>query len=149
MLRTALDWLPQRQAVDSLILSAGVNGNAFDLSPEAPSSLNDESALRLLEPSTSTVQVNLVSVLQTVQLAVKFGMGLEAAKGQEGRTMALGDKSITLIGSLAGYRALPRAADYSAAKWGIRGIFRSLRQQLPQLGMRINMVAPSFVRTLL
>lgn len=141
MLQNALSWVPQGTAIDSLIACAGVNGNPFDLSPEDPSELPSENAMKLLSGSTATMQINLINVVQMVQLVVKYGMGLKSPSTGPGL------KSVTLIGSLASYRALPRAVDYSAAKWGIRGAFRSLRQQLPQIGVRTNIVAPGFVKT--
>lgn len=148
MLQEVLSWLGQGEAVDALVLSAGINGTPFDLTPVDPFALADNDVAPALEAAkrlAATVQINLISILQCTQLVVKYGMGLRL--GREGEAVSLGRKSVTLIGSMAGYRALPRAADYSASKWGARGAFRSLRQQLPKVGVRINMIAPAFVKT--
>ncbi|CAK4034375.1 Hypothetical predicted protein [Lecanosticta acicola] len=148
MIKAALAWVPGGEAIDAAILSAGVNGNPFDLSPEDPSALSTPEAWQAVERNAKTLNVNLTAVLQCVQLVVKYGMGLPTSQSQSAPTSAKASvKSITLIGSLASYRALPRAVDYSASKWGVRGAFRSLRQQLPKIGVRINMIAPGFVKT--
>lgn len=146
MLRAALEWLPEGEAIDAAVLSAGINGNPFDLSPEPPSRLAQPDALEFASRTAATLNVNLLAVVQSVQLLVKFGMGLTALPS-EATSARSTVKSITLMGSVGSYRALPRAVDYSASKWGVRGAFRSLRQQLPKVNCRINLIAPGFVKT--
>lgn len=149
MVRAALEWIPQGEAIDAAILSAGVNGNPFDLEPGDPSELADTESLQTVERSAATLNVNLTAVLQCVQLIVKYGMGISAItpSNSPDTIMPATAKSIALIGSVGSYRALPRAVDYSASKWGLRGAFRSLRQQLPKIGVRVNLIAPGFVKT--
>ena len=50
-------------------------------------------------------------------------------------------KSLVVISSLAGYLEL-RSADYTASKWAIRGLFRSTRSKMEDLGYRMNLIAP-------
>lgn len=144
MLRNALQWLPDDEALDAAVFSAGINGNQFDITPEDPSALSNPGSLDLVGKNAATLNVNLVAMLQCIQLTIKYGMGLNSSTDS---WTGPSEKSVTLVGSLASYRALPSAADYSAAKWGVRGMFRSLRQLAPKVGVRVNLVAPGFVRT--
>ena len=145
MLRDALAWVPAGEAMDAAIFSAGINDNHFDFSPEDPAALSKPETLELVGRNAATLNVNLIAVLQCVRLVVKYGMGLSTPQTQSSARPTV--KSITLIGSLASYRSLPRAVEYSASKWGVRGMFRSIRQILPKAGVRVNMVAPGFVKT--
>jgi 5'-hydroxyaverantin dehydrogenase len=57
---------------------------------------------------------------------------------------------LCFISSLAGYGDLPFSADYSATKWGVRGMWRSLRgpRGVNSLGgVQANLIAPTFLRT--
>ena len=71
-------------------------------------------------------------------------MGLSADKPVGIQSSA---KSIVLVGSMAGFRFLPNKPDYTAAKYGTRGLFKCLRQELPKLGVRLNLLAPYFIAT--
>lgn len=54
---------------------------------------------------------------------------------------------VALTGSVAGYRGLPRAAAYSATKAGLIAMAESLAMDLADLGVRISVINPGFVRT--
>lgn len=61
-------------------------------------------------------------------------------------------KQIVFMSSLAGYVALPMSCDYQAAKFGVRGLFKSLRTRTGVLGegkpmLRCNLIAPTFIKT--
>jgi len=54
--------------------------------------------------------------------------------------------SIVVVSSLAGLVGLPGAAAYTAAKSGLTGLVRALAAEWAPRGIRVNAVAPGFVR---
>ncbi|KAG4438277.1 hypothetical protein IFR05_006259 [Cadophora sp. M221] len=141
MFTTALDLLPGRE-IDVLIPCAIIMGDFWDYKPLNPSALIDNTAI---EPTTKTFQVGLLGTYYSSLLCARYCMGLHASSCQpSGLTY---DKSIILIGSLASYGSLPGSPEYTAVKWGVRGLFRSLRVELLKTGVRVNMLAPTFIDT--
>jgi 3-oxoacyl-[acyl-carrier protein] reductase len=55
--------------------------------------------------------------------------------------------TILNISSVAALQGLPGAPDYSAAKAGIIGITRSVAQEVSGSGIRVNAIAPGWIRT--
>jgi 5'-hydroxyaverantin dehydrogenase len=83
--------------------------------------------------------------MYTVSAAMRFGMGLHKQEPIAERT----DKSIIMLASLAGYSGTPGLCDYTASKWGVRGLQRSLLDdaQVSSSPVRFNLIAPYFVAT--
>ncbi len=54
---------------------------------------------------------------------------------------------IAVVGSLAGYRGMPKAAPYSASKGALMNFIDSLRIDLYPLGVRCVLISPGFVDT--
>ncbi|MCH8133385.1 MAG: SDR family NAD(P)-dependent oxidoreductase, partial [Myxococcales bacterium] len=54
---------------------------------------------------------------------------------------------LVAIGSLAGYRGLPRTAAYSASKAAVYNFFESLRIDLRGTGVDITVITPGYVRS--
>lgn len=120
--------------LDHAIANAGVKGNTF---PE-PSTIDRDTDPP--EPVPSQIQTSLIGAFYTAYLANHY---IARPSAEEGARV----RSLTLIGSLAGYSGLPWRPDYTAAKFGMRGIMRSLRQPLITTGMRVNLIAPGYVET--
>ena len=57
------------------------------------------------------------------------------------------DTLLVLQGSLAGYIDLRGSPQYTASKWAVRGLLRSLRRTSLAHGTRVNYIAPWFVNT--
>ena len=60
---------------------------------------------------------------------------------------AAGLSSIVNVSSIAGRMGMPIRASYCAAKAGIEGFTRSLAAEWAEFGIRVNAVAPGYVRT--
>jgi short-subunit dehydrogenase len=80
------------------------------------------------------MQANVQGVLNTVQPLLEPMM--RRRKGQ-----------IVLIGSLAGFNALPDAPSYCASKAAVMTYGLALREAMRGTNVRINVVCPGFVRT--
>ena len=80
------------------------------------------------------VRLNLLGVAYGIE-AVLPGM-LERRAGH-----------LVAVSSLAGYRGLPGAAAYSAAKAGVTNLMESLRIELRPQGVDVTVLLPGFVRT--
>ena len=61
--------------------------------------------------------------------------------------MSAGGGSIVNISSLAGLAGLPRRNAYTASKHGVAGLTRALASEWGQQGIRVNAVAPGYIRT--
>jgi NAD(P)-dependent dehydrogenase (short-subunit alcohol dehydrogenase family) len=53
-----------------------------------------------------------------------------------------GSGSVVNIGSIAGVQAYPLRSPYSASKWGLEGLTRTLAAEVGPDGVRVNLVAP-------
>jgi short-subunit dehydrogenase len=107
--------------IDRLILNAGGGTRAL---PEHLTS----------EQIRATIELNLFGVVNFIEAALPAL--LEQGNGQ-----------IVAIGSIAGYRGLPRAASYGAAKAALMNYIESLRIDLAPRGISVTLAAPGFVMT--
>jgi short-subunit dehydrogenase len=107
--------------IDRLILNAGGGGRSL---PEHLTSDEIRAALEL----------NLFGVVNFVEAALPAL--LQQGSGQ-----------IVAVGSIAGYRGLPRAASYGAAKAALMNYIESLRIDLAPRGILVTLAAPGFVVT--
>lgn len=60
---------------------------------------------------------------------------------------AQGHGHLVFVGSLAGYRGLPRALGYGASKAGVMSLAETLRCELEGSGIDVQMAAPGFIRS--
>ena len=82
------------------------------------------------------------NVIQT-NLSSVFAVSREVVKCM----LVAGTGSIVNISSMAAQYGIPRVIAYSAAKTGIEGMTRAMATELSPLGIRINCVAPGFIKT--
>lgn len=145
LFRNALTWLKELgsdRTIDHVICSAGVESGELDIDPVHPDDfLQGRSPTEA--PRSRSIQISILGSLHTVTAAMRYGMGLHQSGSD------FGDKSITLIASLAGYAGMSLRSDYTASKWGVRGLFRSLLDDRTSDAspVRINLIAPYFVAT--
>jgi len=107
--------------IDRLILNAGGGSRAL---PEHLTSDEIRAALEL----------NLFGVVNFIEAALPA-------------LLQQGNGQIVAIGSIAGYRGLPRAASYGAAKAALMNYIESLRIDLAPRGIAVTLAAPGFVIT--
>jgi short-subunit dehydrogenase len=64
-----------------------------------------------------------------------------------GRMARRGEGGIVLVGSAAGFHALPFAAAYAGSKAGIAQFAQALRLGVKQYGVHVTLVSPGFIDT--
>ncbi|MGA9648353.1 SDR family NAD(P)-dependent oxidoreductase, partial [Pedobacter sp.] len=72
-----------------------------------------------------------------------FAISREVVK----KMLFVGAGNIVNISSMAAQYGIPKVIAYSAAKTGIEGMTRAMATELSPLGIRINCVAPGFIKT--
>lgn len=123
-------------SIDVVVAAAGVGGSWFiEEKDESPSLEKDPPLPR---QSAAAFDVNAKGVYYTSKLAQHYfalPSSTSSPSDQHSR------KSLIVISSLAGYLELNNV-DYTASKWAVRGIFRSARSKMEDLGYRMNLIAP-------
>lgn len=154
LFKAAVAFSPQR-TVDIVIPNAGIAG------PSLAHWLMDtprDAAGDPLAPPSRVTDVNYMAVFNTVHAAMYF---FKAFPGDDhfpaGATPpadapAPPTKLVVLVSSMGGYTPMPSVLNYNSAKWGVRGLFWSLRNVERILGpgapgFRVNLIAPTWVRT--
>ena len=87
------------------------------------------------EPKLNIFEVDAVGVLLTTKLALWYFRKQNGAGPKE-------DLSLVLQGSVTGYVDIYGAPQYTASKFAVRGLLRSLRQSEQAHGIRVNLIAP-------
>ncbi|KAF2625291.1 NAD(P)-binding protein [Macroventuria anomochaeta] len=90
---------------------------------------------KLKEPDRRVLNVDMDAASDTTKLAIHY-----LRNNQEGG-------EIVLTASLAGYLASAGAPLYSAAKHGVVGLMRALKQECAKLGISISVIAPGITVT--
>ena len=94
------------------------------------------------EPPKGTVDINITGVLYTTNLAFYY---FKATRDIDAN-VAKDKRHLLLIGSLAGYGDHPLVGDYTASKWAVRGLWKSIRGHSALLGgIRMNLLAPTWI----
>jgi 3-oxoacyl-[acyl-carrier protein] reductase len=94
-----------------------------------------------------TLGVNLDSVFGLVQAAVAQMDRQERTRGENESTAHEATGHIVLISSTAGQRGEAFHADYAVTKGALISLTKSLSSELAPRGIRVNCVAPGWVRT--
>lgn len=127
--------------IDIIAAVAGIGGKSFELfHEEARPSLEVDPV-----PTGSvdrTIDVNLKGVHYTSQLA-HYYFGLPSTSSANSTVR----KSLTFVASVVSYCDFRQIADYSASKWGVRGLFRAIRTPMEEQGYRVNLIAPWIMDT--
>ena len=133
------------KSLDFVVAAAGVGGHAFVAEDEEPPTLEKD-------PTPPPIfglalDVNAKGVLYTSKLAQHY-FGLPPSSQPSPRNDATKEprKCLVVMSSVAGYLEI-RAAGYTASKWAVRGLFRSTRSKMEDLGYRINLIAPWVIDT--
>lgn len=166
-LQTALDFVQEGAKVficdadaaalqRTLAAHPALAGRLCDVSQEAPVAALFEQALQTLGgldvlvncagiagPTAPVAEMAFADWRQclAVNLDATFLCCREAARilGEQG------SGAIVNLSSTAGLYGFPRRAPYASAKWAIRGLTKTLAQELGPLGVRVNCVCPGSV----
>lgn len=111
--------LSRHGRIDRLILNAGGGGRTL-----AENLTSDE--------IRAVLELNLFGVVNFIEAALPA-------------MLRRGSGQIVAVGSIAGYRGLPRAASYGAAKAALMNYMESLRIDLEPKGISVTLAAPGFV----
>jgi 3alpha(or 20beta)-hydroxysteroid dehydrogenase len=104
--------------------------------------VNNAGVLGAFTPLVDTTVENFMRVLSINLVGTFLGMKTAAPAMKDS-----GGGSIVNISSTAGMWGVPFAADYTASKWGIRGITKTAALELGRDGIRVNSVHPGGVLT--
>ncbi|KAK3117638.1 hypothetical protein LTR53_000766 [Teratosphaeriaceae sp. CCFEE 6253] len=131
------------KTLDIAVLFAGVSGHRKNLVDAVLQEAGDPSLGSLPdEPPKTAMEVNLTGVYNCAYLAMHyFRMPLPESTTPQPK------KSLVLVSSMMGYVDCTYNTDYGVSKYGVRGLFRSLRSQAYKLNMRVNNIAPGYVLT--
>ncbi|KAK3058862.1 hypothetical protein LTR09_000427 [Extremus antarcticus] len=121
--------------IDHAVANAGLGEQLGMFDPE----LTLETVRQEPKKAMSTVDVNLKGVLYFANIASVY-----LRQGEGG-----GDRSLTLLSSVAGFREDPGLNVYVAAKHGVLGLMRVLRELLiqPPFKIRTNAISPWMTKT--
>lgn len=132
--KSALSFSPSG-TLDIVIPNAGLGGTNWirEMPTDLPEGADPP------RPNTKVYEVNLIAVHYTAYLGLYYFRQAPASDTK---------RQILFVSSLAGYGELPLEVDYQAAKYGVRGIFKSLRKSGdPFGGVRFNLLAPTFIKS--
>ena len=118
-----------------MVAAAGVGGQPFIAENEEPASLDKDPPLP--QSADLSIGVNAKGVYYTCKLAQHY-FALPSSTQIKATPFR---KCLVVISSLAGYLEI-NAADYTASKWAVRGLFRSTRSKMEDSGYRMNLIAP-------
>jgi len=94
------------------------------------------------KPFAEVTDAEFYNVIQTNVLSV-FAISREVSKVM----IAAGKGSIINISSMAAQYGIPKVIAYTAAKSAIEGMTKAMGVELSPLGIRVNCVAPGFIKT--
>lgn len=104
--------------------------------------LVNNAGINMKKPFIEVTDEDFASVIQT-NLSSVFAISREVVK----KMIEAKSGSIVNISSMAAQYGIPKVIAYSAAKTGIEGMTRAMATELSPMGIRINCVAPGFIKT--
>lgn len=143
----AAEFAPSK-TIDVAVLFAGVDGERrglVDLVLDQPAPAEAAEATPA-KPAYKALEVNLIGEYMSTYLALHYFRLPSASSSSSGSSASL-RKSLVLISSMTGYMDLPYNTGYATSKYGVRGLFRSIRGEGKKVNARINNVAPGYVLT--
>ena len=109
--------------LDAVIPCAGLAGNALPLVKSV--SLDEDPP----PPTLNTFDINLIGVYYSTLLALHY-FRLPVPEANPAIK-----KQILFIGSVGGYLEIPPMADYTAVKFGVRGLWKTIRRVSPKISV--------------
>ena len=147
--KAALAFAPSN-TLDVVAMFAGIGseaGNVVDHVQAHEASLYNDPA----QPSIKPLDVNLTGVFYSTYLALNYfrlkPRNEQQAANADVDSTSLPSKSLIFVSSLAGYIDYPGHSLYNAGKFGVRGLFRSVRSKAKEMGVRCNLLAPWYIKT--
>ena len=127
--------------IDACVAAAGISHSGY-VSREIDEQVGQDTVLRgdrwllgkSLESWQRVIDVNLTGVMLTNQSVAR-------------RMRDSGGGAIVNIASVAGLMALPAGSDYCVSKAGVWMLTRCAALELNRYGIRVNAVAPGYIRT--
>ncbi|KAH8703862.1 short chain dehydrogenase reductase [Talaromyces proteolyticus] len=92
-----------------------------------------------VKPDLRIIDINLIGLSYTAKLALHYFRRQPLSP--------IRDRCLIIKGSIASYADQPGSPQYNISKWGARGLMRNLRRTTWKEGIRVNLVAPWYVRT--
>ena len=131
-------------SIDIVIPCAGLRGHSFITDMFHLDSDGDPEA-----PNTKVLDANGYGVLYTTYLAIFFARkAASLLQGSNPDRAGLARPQILFVSSFFGYWDCEYSQDYAFAKWGVRGLWRSIRGRPQDTGyIRCNLLAPTFAET--
>lgn len=140
----AINFAPTK-TLDIAILFAGTDGARKGLVDEMLQQPEPTLDNEPTPPITKAIDVNLTGEYMSTALALQYfrlkGTGSSNIQGPQPK------KCLILMSSMTGYIDLPYNTDYSVSKYGIRGLFRSIRSQAYRVNARVNCLLPGYILT--
>lgn len=133
MFETAKSRSPHK-SVDVVIANAGISRSSGD----SLWTLDDPNG-EPTKPNLNIVRVNLDGTLYTWKLAVHY---FRKQPDTEDR-----DRCFIITGSMVAWIDSPGNWEYTATKYGLRGFMRTARRSSFEQGIRINYVAPCWIKS--
>ncbi len=104
--------------------------------------LINNAGINLKKEFLEVTDSDFYNIIQTNVLSV-FAISREVAKGM----IEKGEGAIVNISSMAAQYGIPKVIAYTAAKSAIEGMTKAMAVELSPLGIRVNCIAPGFIKT--
>jgi 5'-hydroxyaverantin dehydrogenase len=144
--KAAITFSPDK-TLDVVAMFAGVTanqGNVVDHVQAQEASLDRDPP----EPGVEAIDINLTGVIYSTYLAFNYFRLKPQHQAHVGDSSESSpSKSLIFVSSLAGFIDYPGHSLYSAGKFGVRGLFKSVSGKAKETGVRCNLLAPWYVKT--